>query len=660
MKFFSKLISISGRNLRIFVGSTPLEAYALVSDIAFVLQVKNDSVRAELSRHNLGHLVAVPDLKQYLKDALVIPQQSGKVNFAVSDSWLKLLKRHFSDIVLSAVKKELEDAFVKAQECEQNVVESVVEVIEDSPPIELDNDGLNDECLVDDEEERCGMESLQQWDTYTSSISPQNFNSRLNDNSESDSSSSSLSSSDSFDEIDVLPDGVPDWVMNATLIPTQFARADYSKSYSLKDYDINKSLKKELKKLRRWWTKKDNHERTRRLEKAVNDTTLSKREERIKCFLGFVVKYECIPTSRSLTLALALNHKLFRSYLQYMQEVRECKPGTIGEALTAAIFVCKWLFRKHAGAAVPPTIRRYMDWRNEYQASAARDRMLNDKDELKEKNKWLEWTRFTAAIASLREDWDNIEHHSPTLESAHQLHDLLLLGIYACIPSRGSEVRLLEYLPEARVVQLKGEKTFKEFVKAQQINLLTQQQGIWKMIISRFKNASSKGVDSTDLSKFQWWTDLLDLYIRDGYWNMMKRHVEHNYLFMTGRGERFQTGYFSDYIARRIEKLTGVHVATNAIRSSFITHFYNSNASRDPLLCESVASVMRHTTNEARRTYDRRNSSERKKKGIDFILNEQNSIGKRYLHDEETPIGSGKTLQSQSRLKKTRLDEDNQ
>jgi len=643
--FFSKVLSVKGRNLRIFIGTRPLEAYTLVSDLAFVLQLKNDSVRAELSRHNLGHLVAVPDLKQYLKDELLIPHQSGKVNFAVSDSWLKLLKRHFSDDVLTMVKKDLRDAFLKAQEGNHQQDEVEVKVMEEEVPPSTQHE---DARLCDGEElaqivvaakVQPTEESLQ----YTI-IKPLLPISHTIDAIKSELSDSS-SSSDSFDGIvdDELPDDVPNWIVKATLIPSQFARADYCKSYSLKDYDINKLLKKELKKLRKWWTRKENHERTRRLEKAVNDTTHSKREERIKCFLGFVAKYECIPNNRSLTLALALNHKLFHSYLQYMQQVRECQPGTLGEALTAAIYVCKWLFRKKDKKSnrVPSIIRRYMDWRNEYQASAARDRMLNDKDELQEKNKWLEWTQFTAAVAQLRKEWDfaSQQHRQPTSQSARQLHDLLLLGIYACIPSRGSEVRLLEYIAEDHVIQLKGDRTFKEFVMEQQINILTQKQGIWTMIVSRFKNVASNGVDSTDLSNFPWWTELLQLYLHGGYWDLMKRHCTHNYIFMTGQGVRFETGYFSDYIARRIEKLTGVHVATNAIRSSFVTHFYNSDASRDQVLCESIASVMRHTTSEARRTYDRRSSSERKNKGLEFLRNEQNVHGKRdsLLRDDETP-----------------------
>ena len=168
----------------------------------------------------------------------------------------------------------------------------------------------------------------------------------------------------------------------------------------------------------------------------------------------------------SLTLALVLNHRLFESYLDYLKQVRDVSDGTIGEALTSAVSVCRWLYRKESsgmakGSAMPQITRRYMDYRNMYQAKATRSRAQNDVDELQEQNKWLEWSQFTALITKLRSDWDE-DHQTaddgdaatekPTIADAHNLHDLLLLGLYSCIPGRGAEVRLLQYIPEEEIV----------------------------------------------------------------------------------------------------------------------------------------------------------------------------------------------------------------
>ncbi len=168
-------------------------------------------------------------------------------------------------------------------------------------------------------------------------------------------------------------------------IPGQFSRSDYTKAYSLKSYDMPKSLKKELKKLRKWWTTDRNAERK---AKSVQDVTADKREERLLCFLGFVQHYKCLPSDDLvITIALYLNHRLFDAYLDYLKQVREASDGTLGEAITSAVSACRWLHRKTNLPRMPQIIRRYMDLRNTYQAKAIRARAQNDVDELKDQNK---------------------------------------------------------------------------------------------------------------------------------------------------------------------------------------------------------------------------------------------------------------------------------
>ena len=112
-----------------------------------------------------------------------------------------------------------------------------------------------------------------------------------------------------------------------------------------------------------------------------------------------------MPPRYELTLSLALNYKLVNSYLEYLKEVRKCSDGTIGETLTAVISCCRWLFRKDRSGQEWPIIRRYKDWRNNYQSRAARTRSQNDAQELAEGNKWLEWSRYTDLIQLLRNEW---------------------------------------------------------------------------------------------------------------------------------------------------------------------------------------------------------------------------------------------------------------
>jgi hypothetical protein len=206
------------------------------------------------------------------------------------------------------------------------------------------------------------------------------------------------------------------------------------------------------------------------------------------------------------------------------------------------------------------------------------------------------------------------------------LHDLLLLGIYSCVPARGAEVRLLEYVPEEELVRLMGKLSLKKFVEKRQMNLITHIDGTWKMVLSQYKNFRSNGVDCTDITQFDWWTNLFVKYV-EIYRPFIVGENDHHFVFVTRHGEPFTHSYYSDFISSLLCRHTGKKVATNLLRSSFVTHFYNTSESSDPVMCESIASIMRHSVAEARKTYDRRTSTQKKRKGLDLLAKISSSVG---------------------------------
>lgn len=262
-----------------------------------------------------------------------------------------------------------------------------------------------------------------------------------------------------------------------------------------------------------------------------------------------------------------LNHKLVASYIEYLTAVRKSSPGTIGEALTAAISACRWLYRKERAAPEPLVIRRYKDWRNEYQAKAARMRAQDDADELQERGKWISWSEFTDTVQRLRREWkaslEDDDGARVTVQSSRQLHDVLLPGLYACIPGRGAEVRLLQYWSDEDLQQhRKGGLTMKKCVERHEANIVARSEGggVWKMWVLQFKNARFHGVDCTELTtdNFGWWIDLLEQYLEQGYRaKLLKPNATHKYLFVTRSGEPFSQSYFSDFISSLLLKHTG-------------------------------------------------------------------------------------------------------
>lgn len=709
------------RSLRVFVGpqpiassneareESPVDAFVSTADLATGFGLKASSIRGELSKKKLGTLTPMSQLKSWMIQQKIIPANSGKVNFATQNVWLRLVKRHCSDETYRATIIAIERAILQAQTFKRNDNNDAnhndnnhhtdnneslscrgldvgfrdegvgVRVSATQPPVrqeeemqELEDDVEDpfshcrnkdsDDHGDDDDEDNGGDEDWKEDpksrfferknerkrgrggidSDVGRNDSPANSDSSLYDHnggygSDPNSHSSggirsdSSDSSDSSDGIVIqLPVGRGDyeWVLTAPVIPDQFSVNDYTKSHSLKEYDISKSLKKELKKLNIWWTIERNNERK---NKAVASTTAGKREERALCFLGFVDRYRCLPPNHKLTLYLFLNHRLMESYLEYLKQVRKSSPGTLSETLTAAISACRWLYRKTprgiGGGAEPLIIRRYKDWRNLYQAKAAKIRKMDDVDELKEQNKWLSWDQFTSVVHKMRLDWDR-SLKLVNIESALMLHDLLLLGIYSCVPSRGSEIRLLQHLSVEEITRKKGNLTLKRFVDKEKINLITQtlnvddgcsNGSVWKIFVADFKNYRSIGVDVTELSSFQWWIELFELYMASYRSLLVDKKNKHNYVFLTKTGKPFSGPYYSDYISSLLFKHTGVRAATNLLRSSFVTTFYGSEASKDVALRDSVASVMRHSATEAQKTYDRRTATQRKRAGLQLM-----------------------------------------
>lgn len=712
MTYRTALIDLkNGRPLRIFIPSVArgedlaaLDGFIITADLAASLGLQTSTVRGEISKNKLGFLQAIPSLKEWLMETGKIPKGTGKINFAASALWLEFVRRHVASETFAAVKEAFQKALTGNEdaECVENISSDYVALLPRAKEEEKDEDDviLFDSDHVEDSkkdqeqdfEEACPMvqgkessekeeeedddendddddhdndeedfilvpSSQQPEDDEPEGSGSDSSSSSDDDGIGSDESSSDCSSS-SDEMVTLLPKGVPPSVLNIPDIPSQFSASDFTKSHALKPYDINRGLKKELKKMRSWWIKRNNPQRK---SKAISETTADKRQERLLCFLGFVHRYKAVPEGFDLTVGLVLNHRLVDAFCEYMKVVRQSSDGNMSENMTALISACKWLYRKEKHTGEPQMIRRLMDYRNAFQSKAVRTRQGEDIEELTERGKWLSWQEFTAVIRKLRSEWERELSKEPASTStARKLHDLLLLGLYSCTPARGSEIRLLQFISEEDLTERKGRLTVKKYVEAQQINVLTKVGDVWRMYVADFKNSRSFGVDATDLDAFEWWCELLETYL-DKYRPLLVGDTcNHSFVFVTKRAKAFSGPYWSDYISGLLLKLTGVAAATNLLRSSFVTSFYDSDAASDPRMRESVAQVMRHSTKEAQKTYDRRTKTQRKRQGLNLIAkmaSAPSNAKKRLAFDplygdvdaEETPLDGRDTRVTKTR-----------
>jgi hypothetical protein len=120
------------------------------------------------------------------------------------------------------------------------------------------------------------------------------------------------------------------------------------------------------------------------------------------------------------------------------------------------------------------------------------------------------------------------------------------------------------------------------------------------------------------LTASKWWTNLLATYLGD-YHPLLRHGIEHEFVFMTRQGTPFTAPYFSEFLSSLLFRHTGQRVAVNMLRSSFVTHFYSSDAAHDPVMRESVATVMRHSVDQALKMYDRRSTASKKHKGLELL-----------------------------------------
>ncbi len=136
--------------------------------------------------------------------------------------------------------------------------------------------------------------------------------------------------------------------------------------------------------------------------------------------------------------------------------------------------------------------------------------------------------------------------------------------------------------------------------------------------MANYKNVRSRGVDCVELTEFDLWTTLLALYIRH-YRPLLQHGQTHQFVFCTRNGKPFTGSNFSTFLSNLTFRLTGKRVSTNLLRSSVITEFYGSDASSDPALQDSLASVMRHSPQVAKTIYDRNTSAAKKQKGLKHL-----------------------------------------
>lgn len=404
-----------------------------------------------------------------------------------------------------------------------------------------------------------------------------------------------------------------------------------AKKYTLSEDDFNQTLKVQLADLQNFWMQPSS---TKRQAKAVNLTTHLKRRERLLCYLGWAKEHGCVDQPNLTHFDIEQdesNRTRFEQYLTYLKEERQLSNGTIVEMITAAIYVLKFLYASDAASnfAKTPAIRQLKTLRNSYQREYEKS-LKKDWVELREEDKFLHYEEIQQVLKTLLHDFlgdqtdpnkvEEVTHTSEMVKKAKQLQKFLILLFYTSLPpSRGLEIRSLQFGSS-----LQWRKT----------------SNSWWIVLERYKTSSTKGSDSLELEPQS--QKLLVAYL-ELFGNSYRSHLfqkwqdKHNrkqldsqelqdqeYLFVPSTKSKqqcFSESGWSQLVCTIFKEKTGMAISINSLRSSFVTYFYSSDASDSLGLRESIASGMRHSIAEAKKTYDRRTDFEKKRKAVEYCGN---------------------------------------
>ena len=251
--------------------------------------------------------------------------------------------------------------------------------------------------------------------------------------------------------------------------------------------------------------------------------------------------------------------------------------------------------------------------RNNYQRNYERQLKGQNWVKLREQDRFLHYEEIQQVVKELMNEF--LEGEKDPLKvsmitkcsltkKAVQLQKFLVLLFYTSLPpSRALEIRSLQYGSS-----LQFRKTTNS----------------WWLVFDKYKTVRQKGVDSLELDpKSQNLLIVyLELFINDYRELLMKKWWKHRvqktpsvapvddkYLFVcspNSRVQNFSDTAWSNMICTLFKERTGISISVNNLRSSFITYFYDSEDSANLNLRESIATGMRHSIAEAKRTYDRR------------------------------------------------------
>lgn len=148
-----------------------------------------------------------------------------------------------------------------------------------------------------------------------------------------------------------------------------------------------------------------------------------------------------------------------------------------------------------------------------------------------------------------------------------------------------------------------------------------------------YKTRPTYGPNRTDLTPLTFLTYYLKLYCSK-LRPLLLCGKEHDYFFVSQRGDPFSQASFGNYITALFERYFNLKLTTRDIRKAVVNYFLTLPESSDYSLRESFAALMKHSVRTQKRYYDERPLAQKKSKALDLL----GSVASRCLGDGSVEI----------------------
>lgn len=382
---------------------------------------------------------------------------------------------------------------------------------------------------------------------------------------------------------------------------------------TLSESEMSAVLRSEFSEIRKFYSDELNCNRE---GTALQNNTIDKMLERTSVFLWFLKNVKNLDP----TLTHCSTPELVQEFVQFMMDKRGVKPVTCSRYISALINVIKVPLDSY-GSSVKEISSEVLEKIRAIQRQLERLARRERVDALGQKPE-LEKVVYPEILELCRELKWEVDEKRGTAQSRSCMNLCLLLLYCSANPGRAKEYVTLRIYKDQTGDRSKNQNF-----------ICFNEDGSVVLFEDDYKTRPTYGPNRTDLTPLTFLTYYLKLYCSK-LRPLLLCGKEHDYFFVSQRGDPFSQASFGNYITALFERYFNLKLTTRDIRKAVVNYFLTLPESSDYSLRESFATLMKHSVRTQKRYYDERPLAQKKSKALDLL----GSVASRSLGDGSVEI----------------------